>query len=39
MDIKELKGHFDQASTEMKSLVERQSAEIKAYGDNSCTTL
>jgi len=38
MDIKELKGHFDQASTEMKSLVERQSAEIKAYGETTAET-
>lgn len=38
MDIKELKGHFDQASTEMKSLVERQSAEIKAYGETTADT-
>ena len=32
MDIKELKGHFDQAASEMKALVERQSEEIKKYG-------
>lgn len=38
MDIKELKGHFDQAATEMKSLVERQSAEIKSYGETTVAT-
>lgn len=38
MDIKELKGHFDLASNEMKSLVERQSAEIKAYGETTVDT-
>lgn len=32
MDIKELKGHFDLAANEMKSLVERQSEELKKYG-------
>ena len=32
MDIKELKGHFDQAAAEMKGLVERQSEELKKYG-------
>ena len=35
MDIKELKGHFDQAAAEMKSLVERQSEEIKKYGQST----
>lgn len=35
MDIKELKGHFDQAAGEMKSLVERQSEEIKKYGQST----
>jgi HK97 family phage major capsid protein len=35
MDIKELKGHFDQAASEMKSLVERQSEEIKKYGQST----
>lgn len=38
MDIKELKGHFDQASTEMKALVERQSEEIKKYGETTADT-
>lgn len=35
MDIKDLKVHLDTASAEMKSLVERQSAEIKAHGEAS----
>lgn len=35
MDIKDLKAHLDTASAEMKSLVERQSAEIKAHGETS----
>jgi HK97 family phage major capsid protein len=35
MDIKDLKDHLDSASAEMKSLVERQSAEIKAHGETS----
>lgn len=35
MDIKDLKAHLDTASAEMKSLVERQSAEIKAHGEAS----
>lgn len=38
MDIKELKGHFDQAATEMKSLVERQSEEIKKHGETTAAT-
>ena len=38
MDIKELKGHFDQAAGEMKSLVERQSEEIKKYGETTAQT-
>ena len=38
MDIKELKGHFDQAAVEMKSLVERQSEEIKKYGETTQAT-
>ena len=38
MDIKELKGHFDQAATEMKSLVERQSEELKKYGETTDKT-
>ena len=38
MDIKELKGHFDQAATEMKGLVERQSEEIKKYGETTNAT-
>lgn len=38
MDIKELKGHFDQAATEMKGLVERQSEEIKKYGETTVET-
>jgi HK97 family phage major capsid protein len=38
MDIKELKGHFDQAAAEMKSLVERQSDEIKSYGETTTQT-
>lgn len=38
MDIKELKGHFDQAATEMKALVERQSEEIKKYGETTEAT-
>jgi HK97 family phage major capsid protein len=35
MDIKDLKAHLDTASAEMKALVERQSDEIKAYGETS----
>jgi HK97 family phage major capsid protein len=35
MDIKDLKEHLDTASTEMKALVQRQSDEIKAYGEAS----
>jgi len=35
MDIKELKGHFDQAATEMKGLVERQSEELKKHGETT----
>jgi HK97 family phage major capsid protein len=35
MDIKDLKAHLDTASAEMKSLVERQSDEIKAHGEAS----
>lgn len=38
MDIKELKGHFDQAAVEMKSLVERQSEEIKKHGETTAST-
>jgi HK97 family phage major capsid protein len=38
MDIKELKGHFDQAADELKGLVARQSDEIKAYGESSKET-
>ena len=38
MDIKELKGHFDQAATEMKGLVERQSEELKKYGETTTET-
>lgn len=38
MDIKELKGHFDQAAVEMKSLVERQSEEIKKHGETTAAT-
>lgn len=38
MDIKELKGHFDQAADELKSLVTRQSEEIKAHGEASKET-
>lgn len=38
MDIKELKGHFDQAAAEMKGLVERQSEEIKKYGETTAQT-
>lgn len=38
MDIKELKGHFDQAASEMKGLVERQSDEIKKYGETTAAT-
>jgi HK97 family phage major capsid protein len=38
MDIKELKGHFDTAATEMKSLVERQSEEIKKHGETTAAT-
>lgn len=35
MDIKDLKAHLDTASAELKSLVERQSDEIKANGEAS----
>lgn len=35
MDIKDLKAHLDTASAELKSLVERQSDEIKAHGEAS----
>jgi len=35
MNITDLKDHLDAASNEMKSLVERQSAEIKAHGETS----
>lgn len=35
MNITDLKAHLDTASAEMKSLVERQSAEIKANGEAS----
>jgi HK97 family phage major capsid protein len=38
MDIKELKGHFDQAAEEMKGLVTRQSEEIKKYGETTEAT-
>jgi len=38
MDIKELKGHFDSAAVEMKSLVERQSEEIKKHGETTAAT-
>jgi HK97 family phage major capsid protein len=38
MDIKELKGHFDAAASEMKGLVERQSEEIKKYGETTEAT-
>ena len=38
MDIKELKGHFDQAASEMKGLVERQSDELKKYGETTADT-
>lgn len=38
MDIKELKGHFDQAANEMKSLVERQTEELKKYGTTTDET-
>ena len=38
MDIKELKGHFDSAAVEMKSLVERQSEEIKKHGETTTAT-
>jgi HK97 family phage major capsid protein len=39
MDIKELKGHFDQAADEMKGLVTRQSEEIKKYGETTESTV
>jgi HK97 family phage major capsid protein len=39
MDIKELKGHFDQAADEMKGLVTRQSEEIKKYGETTDATI
>ena len=35
MDIKDLKAHLDTASAELKSLVERQSDEIKSHGEAS----
>lgn len=35
MDIKDLKAHLDTASAELKSLVQRQSDEIKAHGEAS----
>jgi HK97 family phage major capsid protein len=38
MDIKELKGHFDQAASEMTALVTRQSEEIKKYGETTEAT-
>lgn len=38
MDIKELKGHFDSASEELKGLVARQSDEIKSFGEASKET-
>jgi HK97 family phage major capsid protein len=38
MDIKELKGHFDQAAEEMKGLVTRQSEELKKYGETTVET-
>lgn len=38
MDIKELKSHFDEAATNMKALIERQSDEIKAYGASTSET-
>jgi HK97 family phage major capsid protein len=38
MDIKELKGHFDQAAEEMKGLVTRQSEELKKYGETTTET-
>lgn len=38
MDIKELKTHLDTAHTEVKNLVERQSAEIKTLGTTSSET-
>jgi len=39
MDIKDLKKSLDEAQTEVKNLVERQSGEIKSLGEASAETL